>query len=154
MKEQNSDTMEKFKPEYLTTYLPYSLKVMMEGKKTNVAWMSTKNIAVIRPDSIGDVKRINWDHAHLNINPILHPLSRVAEPILPENERPIDIINEIDEGWTFENGVFRNERYKPNQNFWITPSLPQWLIESLSSWHIDWQGLIEKGLAIEKPLNK
>ncbi len=89
--------MEKFKPEYLTPYLPYSLKVMMDGKKTNVAWMSTKNIAVIRPDSIGDVKRINWDHAHLNIKPLLHPLSRLTEPILEGGKIPIEVMSEMTE---------------------------------------------------------
>ncbi len=74
------------KKEQLVPYSPYSLKVIMEGKKTNVAWMSTKHIAVIRPDGIGEYKKIKWEYAHLNIKPILNPLSEMynIEEIMDE----------------------------------------------------------------------
>jgi hypothetical protein len=48
---------------HLAPYLPYSLKVIMEGKKTNVAWMSTKNISVIIPDGIGEYKKIHLPYS-------------------------------------------------------------------------------------------
>lgn len=67
--------METLSIKELAPYLPYSIKVVMEGKICNVAWMSTKNIAVHRPGGIGDYKKIRWKYAHLNIKPILNPLS-------------------------------------------------------------------------------
>lgn len=69
------------KPTNLIKYLPYSLKVIMESKKTSVAWMSTKNISVIRPDGVGEYKKIPWKHAHLNIKPILRPLSDITKEV-------------------------------------------------------------------------
>lgn len=86
----------KLQPEQLIPYLPYSLKVIMEGKKTNVAWMSTKNIAVIRPNGIGDYKKISWKNAHFNIKPILRPLSDLTKSNFPDGS-----INQNTRFWEF-----------------------------------------------------
>lgn len=71
----------------LINYLPYSLKVMMEGKICNVAWMSTKNIAVHRPGGIGDYKKIAWKYASKNIKPILKPKQQILKNLTSNYDR-------------------------------------------------------------------
>ena len=61
----------RLEPKKIIQYLPYSLKVIMEGKLCNVFWMSTKYISVFRPEGIGEIKRINWQHVHLNIKSLV-----------------------------------------------------------------------------------
>ena len=124
---------------HLIPYLPYSLKVIMEGKKTIVAWMSTKNIAVIRPDGIGEYKKIPWERAHLNIQPILRPLSDILK------EYPL---NGDYEGWQQEwiNHIWDFE-IKTNEANIL--ACPYDLMQDLLSKHFDVFGLIEKGLAID-----
>lgn len=130
--------MEKLKSEHLVPYLPYSLKVVMEGEKTNVAWMSTKNIAVIIPHGIGEFKKIKWEYAHLNIKPILKPLSDLAKEIDNDN-RNITYFAEI--------GI-----YSKNSRDYILKhptSLGYEQIIKLFEWHFDVFGLIPKKLAID-----
>lgn len=62
------------KIEHIAPYLPSSLKVIMEGKKTDIAWISTKHIVVIRPDGSGDIKKILWKHAAINVKFVLKSL--------------------------------------------------------------------------------
>lgn len=114
---------------HLTPYLPYSLKVVMEGKKTNVAWMSTKNIAVIRPDGIGEYKRIKWEYAHLNVKPILKPMSYLKEysPAIYEY------------GWLPHKNVFGMQHLEALV-----------LFEN----HFDVFGLIDKGLAVSEKIKE
>lgn len=123
----------KLEPKHLTPYLPYSLKVIMEGKKTNVAWMSTKNIAIIRPDGVGEYKKINWKYAHLNIKPILRPLSDLTKD--QNGTTVLDII----EYKTIEIATIDIN----NQ------TLTAWKWNELMAWHFDVFGLIEKGLGID-----
>ena len=138
------------KPEYLIPYLPYSLKVIMEGKKTNVAWMSTKNIAVIIPDGIGEYKKIAWKYAHHNIKPILRPLSDLSKEI---NDTGLTIV------FGAVSGGFHSAEpdYKPRlqasclnieQNI-KTNNVSWGLMKQLLRLHFDVFGLIEKDLAVD-----
>ena len=133
----------KLEPEYLTPYLPYSLKVMMEGKKTNVAWMSTKNIAVIIPDGIGEYKKIPWARAHHNIKPILRPLSDLT----PKRKNLATPNTEIMERLKQDNPTFSTDMviYLISQKGLLYKDF-----ELLFKNHYDVFGLIEKGLAHKK----
>lgn len=128
----------KLELKYLAPYLPYSLKVVMEGKKTNVAWMSTKNIAVIIPDGIGEYKKIAWKHAVFNIKPILRPISdfcgqRIAKESMSDLSCDYEVVEEI---WKLEE----------SNNI---DSISYGTINILFKNHVDVFGLIEKGLAID-----
>tara|TARA_R110000772_G_scaffold35637_6_gene85832 strand:+ start:1811 stop:2440 length:630 start_codon:yes stop_codon:yes gene_type:complete len=146
------------KPEKVSPYLPHSLKVIMEGKKTNVAWISTKNIAVIRPDGVGEYKRIRWKYAHLNILLILKPLidlNEQAEDGLSHlevidrdifNSTMVDDDNSYSKMWyQIVNGYEKMNIYQANK-----------LIDYLYKNHFDVEaifnhgkGLIEQKLAID-----
>lgn len=123
----------------LSSYLPYSLKVIMEGEKCNVAWMSTKHIAVIRPYGIGEYKTIRWVYAHLNIKPILRPLSDLK---LTEFEM---------EDWRKNAILFLDETANLPYNSRISHigGIMYGDISKLFEWKFDVFGLIEKGLAID-----
>ena len=116
----------------------------MEGKKCNVAWMSTKNIAVHRPGGIGDYKKIQWKYAHLNIKPILIPLSD-----LPKQQ---DCWNELYEQCA---DVDENIDYLPEftGNLFKT-SLSFKAVSILIMWKFDVFGLIEQGLAVEEKIKE
>lgn len=123
----------KLELKHLAPYLPYSLKVEMEGKKCNVAWMSTKNIAVHRPCGIGDYKRIQWKYAHLNIKPFLKPLSQ-----LNNNEwKSIFVQSDIDDIL---------DKYRIDGTL---DCVEHYLVQILVKHHFDISGLIEAGLAID-----
>ena len=67
--------------ELLAPYLPYSLKVLMDGQECNVAWMSTKNIAVIISGGMGEWETISWKYANRHIKPILKSLDDLEKPM-------------------------------------------------------------------------
>ena len=142
---------------HLIPYLPYSLKVRMEGKKTNVAWMSTKNIAVIRPLGIGDIKKIKWEYAHLNIKPILRPLSDLTKVIKHNGKeiKPLDIILEHHEFYDkikliqFDEDIFIELKgHSMLTEMYSIDNSPLQIAEKLFEWHFDVFDLIEKGLAV------
>lgn len=141
----------KLEPKHLFPYGPYSLKVIMEGKKTNVAWMSTKNIAVIRPDGIGEYKRIAWRYAHLNIKPILRPLSDLTKEIAHNGETfcPLNILSRMYKtGWKWlPNELHLFASWDDHNKHYRSPTLEMY--QKLYEWHFDVFGLIEKGLAID-----
>lgn len=118
----------KLELKHLAPYLPYSLKVVMEDEKTNVAWMSTKHISVIKPNGIGEYKKIRWKYAHLNIKPILMPLSNLTRQDAKNYDYP-------DEGH-LERSLLCGHA-----------SFDVWL--EFVKEHFDVFGLIEKGLAID-----
>ena len=131
----------------LIPYLPYSLKVEMEGKKCNVAWMSTKNIAVHRPGGIGDYKKIAWKYASHNIKPILKPLSK-----LREIKDQINDANEFyDDVKISRNGKdLRFRGVGMLDDFYNVDELPYNIMQVILSNKYDVFGLIEKGLAVEE----
>ncbi len=131
--------------EHLAPYLPYSLKVIMEGKKTNVAWMSTKNIAVIRPDGVGEYKKIPWKRAHLNIKPILRPLSDLSKKKFKDIVFPVEDFTEEDREENRSLCVSMIQiQSKTNQSVTYYDT-----VQKLIKLHFDINGLIEKGLALD-----
>lgn len=136
--------IKKLEPKHLIPYLPYSLKVIMEGKKTNVAWMSTKNIAVIIPNGIGEYKRIPWKRAHLNIKPILRPLSDLTKEIEIDGKKIIFI------KIFFREARLLLEKELKNTNGKLIVDYLTWeIIVKLLEYHFDIFELIPKGLAID-----
>lgn len=152
----------KLEPKHLTPYLQHSLKVVMEGKKCDVAWMSTKNITVIRPNGIGDIKKIAWKHAHLNIKPILRSLSDLTneswkeEVLMYYADLDIDIRiynsgndnkNDFSLSITYKlmDDVFTDLLINRGSTRETQRHFFEWLLEN----HFDVFGLIEKGLAID-----
>ena len=135
----------------LIPYLPYSLKVEMEGKKCNVAWMSTKNIAVHRPGGIGDYKKIAWKYASHNIKPILKPLSKlndIKEDLIDANEFYDDAkISKDGKGIEFIGLGMLRDYYNIEQ-------LPYNIMQVVLSNKYDVFGLIEQGLAVEEKIKE
>lgn len=129
---------------HLSPYLPYSLKVMMEGKKCNVAWMSTKNIAIIRPDGVGEYKKINWKYAHLNILPILKPLSDLK--VGGKSEHLLKIISDKAKRMNVSENDFDTYCHIQHQ-YKGYDKIPHWWFQDLVKHHFDIFNLIEKGLA-------
>lgn len=139
----------KLEIKHLASYLPYSLKVMMEGKKCNVAWMSTKHIAVIRPNILGEIKKIKWEYAHLNIRPILKHIETLTI------EEKIDVWGSS-KTYVGKSVIDSKDGFYDN---WILPlkyikdhgydDVNYRTINRLLSKKIDMFGLIEKGLAID-----
>lgn len=141
------------KPEYLIPYLPHSLKVNMEGTQCNVAWMSTKNIAVIRPDGIGEYKKIPWKRAQYNIAPNLRPLSDLTEEITKrpfvmmkvlcsvsaKEEDQFDLDGTLPDYWKATLELLKRGDYK---------YLEYWQVQMLLKYHFDVFGLIQPGFAI------
>lgn len=115
---------------HLAPYLPFGLKVIMEGKVCNIGWLSTKNICVVRPNSIGELKKINWKYANLNIKPILRPIE--------DFEKFDDVLNVLPSNCFFylkESGIK-----------WIE-TFPYEVVQVFLENHFDIFGLIDKGLA-------
>ncbi len=141
--------MKELEPKFLTPYLPYSLKVVMEGKKTNVAWMSTKNIAVIRPEGIGEYKKIAWKHAHLNIKPILRPLTDLVKEIEHNGEKfkPFEKLRSTKGVQWFYLDHFNDAYLRFEQGFEIDTQVE--ILNKLFEWKFDVFRLIQNGLAID-----
>ena len=149
------------KPEYILPYLPYELRVMMEGKACNVAWMSTKNIAVIRPHTLGDIKKIKWGYAHLNVKPLLKPLDHIDKEEF--DNRGLSELEELGVDYIGGGIVYMVNKHgldlDGEAHFFGTdkhlPTIPWDIIQVFLKNHYDVFGLIEQGLAYDyNELNK
>ena len=140
----------KLELKHLAPYLPYSLKVIMEGKKCNIAWMSTKYISVIRPTKIGEIKRIKWDYAPLNLRAILRPLTDLTKEIEHSGERfvPIDSLSKITT-LEYDDGVLHQADWDGEMQETEVEYLCYAQFILLLEWHFDVFGLIDAGLAID-----
>lgn len=107
--------METLKLEHLAPYLPYSLKFMAGNKKCNVAYMSTKKLALIKIGGYGgEVWKCAWGKLPKNVKPILRPLSDLTKEIKHNGNAfvPAHILHRIAcEGLT-------NPFEKPNSGMW------------------------------------
>lgn len=131
----------------------------MEGKKCNVAWMSTKNIAVIRPNVIGEYKRIRWDYASLNIKPLLRPLSDLQKLITVDNESFVPMEKIFGDKWNDWDGesnclICMRDTYNASRGKVMPGFLQGWILERLYEWKFDVFGLIDNGLAVEEKINQ
>jgi len=125
---------EKLTIEHLAPFLPYSLKMTGEnGEKYNVAWMSTKNIAVINTQGFGELEKHKWSYASGRLRPILRPLSDLQNPEWLKQLLQEDIDNIID-------------TYRIDGHLDV---IEYYLVNRLLKNHFDVFGLIEKGLAVQ-----
>lgn len=128
----------KLKIEHLAPYLPYNLKLMVDGEKANIAYMSTKRLAFCKVKTgIGEVFKVRWEHiSNMKIKPILKPLS--------------DLTNELDE-IAIAAVLFLEESSKLsfNNNDLLTEGLMYKDIIELLKNNFDVFGLIKKELAID-----
>lgn len=126
---------------HIVPYLPHKLKVVCEGEKTNISWISTNNIAIIRPNSNGEIKRIKWEHAYLNVKPILRPITDLNLRWIKEN-----IQDDITDFRFNRNKLGFSLEVYVSSFFWTGTSYEE--ISKLFEHHFDVFGLINEGLAI------
>lgn len=131
----------KLKLKNLAPYLPYKLKMLHYGKEK-----------VLNAGQGSSVYWVGITHAlnhQESIKPLLHPLSRLIEPILEGGKIPL---HELLRGNCFnvekiikEQGVSELNKYEPT---FQPPFIDFTDGLKLCEWHIDVFGLIEKGLAL------
>jgi len=150
----------KLELKHLAPYLPYGLKVKKRSIIYNVAYLSTKLVAVISPKGYGEVEKISWDYASDIIKPILRPLSDLTKEIEHNGEKVVPI-EQLDYGSciAYDSHVMEDsfiQVYDDDENTIAlieTDMMPYnhyAIIQQLFEWHFDVFGLIEAGLAIEK----
>ena len=138
-----------------SAYLPYGVKCVIGNVRCNIAYLSSKKIAVIRKNGIGEVDKYKWESFPENrIKLILRPLSDLTKEIEHNGERFIPI-NELNDKTKFMGNQFKiyidingDTRLlyigQPNRDF-IRGLNPK---EKLIEWHFDVFGLIDKNLAV------
>jgi len=151
--------MEKLELKHLAGYLPYQLRFKLLDYKCdyigeeygicNGYYMIGDGIYYTFKDRNTAGKNFN------NCNPILRPLSDLTKPIT------IDGITFVPNAWIYDNIKKDVEIYKflngkisldietENYNQTIDLMDGYLIIQKLNEWHFDWQGLIDKGLAID-----
>ena len=143
----------KLELKYLAPYLPYKLKITFEGDEHEhelVGLDITSNgVKLLSPFS-------NYGSSSLEESkPLLHPLSRLTEPVLKYGKRIRDLGSPYDrpgsEYFELVRRVELSEKYNtptPNEPYQtIVGTIEHWFVEKLLEWHFDVFGLIEKGLA-------
>jgi predicted transcriptional regulator len=120
------NTTEKLELKHLAPYQEHKVKLMYNGVKCNIAYLSTKRIAFIEITGIGEVIKMKWDYASGKVLPILRPLSDLTTNafVFKKDLEHIKLHNEV-----------------------IT--MRYYMVEYLFQNHFDVFGLIEKGLAID-----
>ena len=167
----------KLELKHLAPYLPYGLK--LEYSNTTLGMVCERQ---------GSGTRGIYHAAFSQDRPLLHPLSRLTEPILGGKVPLIELGKMIyNEGWKVDFTVMKTEtpcvkisasspeylvvrkdefrishcltRYPEDDpqddediDELIHLAVDHWMYQKLFEWHFDVFGLIEKGLAIEKPL--
>jgi len=141
--------MEKLELKHLAGYLPYGIEVLdLYNRKVKVVGLKNETCFIDRGNvyTYGDI---------YNFRPILRPLSDLTKPIT------IDGITFVPDTWIYDNIKTDVEIYKflngkisldietENYNQTIDLMSGYLIIEKLNEWHFDWQGLIDKGLAID-----
>jgi hypothetical protein len=149
---------------HLAPYLPYGLKVLVNNRQRQVNGLSIDTIyayhnsAGLKPYSFKEVK------------PTLHPLSSISKPIEANGKAFIPlhellklkypnwynenkdnhygrIDNDNTSAWFALMATYEIKVLFSTQDVFTYPDY--WIIEKLAEWHIDFQGLIPAGLAID-----
>jgi hypothetical protein len=135
------------KCEHLKPYIGTGLKALY-GNPPNLAYKEVEIIGIEHRDCETHPTRVfadNMDSEHIwMFKPLLHPLSRLTEPILEDGKVPfIEMMkteghcDAYEEWW--DNQEPRYEKMMKN--------CPMEIFELLLEWHFDVFGLIPKGLA-------
>ena len=115
--------------------LPYGVKVLYENKVFSVDYISAmyEEIKLDIPD--------NYTLDISEVKPYLLPLSSMTE----EQKRELE-----DMGWSFDDSVINNiVEYLGKHRQFVTHFDCFALIDWLNAHHLDYRGLIDKGLAID-----
>jgi hypothetical protein len=117
----------KLEPKHITPYLPFGLKF-------KDSYAADVSIYTLSSNQLS-----HFEKGHIKpFLPILRPLSDLTKEIEVKGEKfvPYDKIKSM----------------YPNDMFSSTSNVAQWsyrIVEKLAEWHIDFQRLIEEGLAID-----
>jgi len=141
--------MEKLQLKHLLGYLPYGLTGLDELNQ-EVKIIGVKNETYFVEFGY------NYPYGEIqSLRPILHPLSDLKKQIT------IDEITFVPDTWICDNikrdveiYQFLNDKISldietENYNQTIDLMSGYLIIQKLNEWHFDWQGLIDKGLAID-----
>tara|TARA_R110000823_G_scaffold204098_6_gene335158 strand:- start:8 stop:427 length:420 start_codon:yes stop_codon:yes gene_type:complete len=58
----------------VSPYHQHQVKLIVDGVKSNIAWLSTKYIAICKTDGIGEVIKIRWSQTGKRVKLILRPV--------------------------------------------------------------------------------
>lgn len=125
---------------HLAPYLPYGLEYLSPAYDHGMI-LGSKTETI---EEMGVVSMMSMIQSNGRLKPLLHPLSRLTEPILEDGKTPEQWFKEQD---SF--GDFFQEYSEMKDNI---ATIPFRCGLKLFQWHFDVFGLIEKGLALEKPI--
>jgi hypothetical protein len=142
----------KLEIKHLSCYLPYGLKAKMNIFGDNETEVEIFGINQNEVELKGIRKTITEFFNINDISPILRPLSDLTKEIEVNGEKfvPYDyFFNDPDNDW-FEGNIWMGYLFEGNIDKLEIGFIPYYIIQKLAEWHIDFQGLIPAGLAIDK----
>lgn len=159
----------KLEVKHLAPYLPYNLKMMIEGEVREMTEINTITEYKVWYTAEWDSKKLkffpedNIHHSHSgqgsntkDVSPILRPLSDLNKTILVNGSEitPLKEIAYIEENCIeithFKGDIFHKCVTKGDDS-WVFSQFSNYpeITRKLFEWHFDVFGLIEKGLAID-----
>ena len=134
---------------HLKHYLGHKLRILRPDNRTSLELVGiVGNLYVFNDDycreSYGEIK------SKLN-KPILHRLSSINKPIEVNGKAVVvlDLIRDTNHSFYFSAGYICEKCSDYSLQHQGYGTYPYWLIEILAEHHIDFQGLIPAGLAID-----
>lgn len=138
------------KIEEIAPYLPYGVKMIFEKSGKIIALHGLQCVGSANL-SYADYER-HYDSTIWNFKLILHPLSDLTKPCLPNGNIPIDFFDIYEED-NFEYTDIKTyrliESISKNNIIHDIKWLPYGVVEKLFEWHFDVFDLIEKGEAVD-----
>jgi hypothetical protein len=132
---------------HLAPYLPYGLELIV-----STDWSEYETTLIIHSfsDDLKDGININ-EAISMGAKPILHPLSSINKPIEVNGKTVVvlDLIRDTNHSFYFSAGYICEKCSDYSLQHQGYGTYPYWLIEILAEHHIDFQGLIPAGLAID-----
>lgn len=138
-----------------SAYLPYGVKAIIGNIRCNIAYLSSKKIAIIRKDGMGEIEKYKWEYLQENrIKLVLRPLSDLTKEIEHNGEKfvPLRVLNEYMPlfGDVYEIYIDDNSDVRLLANYQKGRDVIRGLDPKnmLMKWHFDVFGLLDKSLAI------
>jgi hypothetical protein len=131
---------------HLAPYLPYGLKLVFDNFP-----LHSKECSHIRTLELDCGHDFNLYLQRGDIKPILHPLSSINKPIEVNGKTVVvlDLIRNTNHSFYFSAGYICEKCLDYSLQHEGYGTYPYWIIEILAEHHIDFQGLIPAGLAID-----
>lgn len=151
--------MEKLTLKEIAGYLPYDLQILCNSEEEET-YIST--MVGLHSNGIDDNFGNNWD---LEVKPLLYPLEMLTKTIVHNGVEIIPIVELLghsvlkkhNHSFGYDRGKYYSKFMIENTNEWVYNSIPSdfqsmdyFTIQKLQEWHIDYQNLIPRGLAIDK----